>query len=210
MGRQTKESERLAARLRALKCRAGVSYEALARSTGVSRSTLHRYGTGRLPASFGHVLAFGRACGATQGELRELHTLWALATAGADATRRDREAGGGPDSGAGRACVTDSTGGPDSREALIEVLAVAQETRTDGESMAETRTGAETTAEPRTAGCTRRRTRLLLAIAGLLLGGLAWIIGWTGGGCPRCGVRPGAWWWSSPSRWRCFATASGG
>lgn len=95
MGRHTKEAERLAARLRALKCRAGVSYEVLARSTGVSRSTLHRYGTGSLPASFGHVLAFGRACGATQEELREIHTLWALATAEAGTAQRDREAGAG-------------------------------------------------------------------------------------------------------------------
>ncbi|WP_222724136.1 helix-turn-helix domain-containing protein [Streptomyces sp. OR43] len=209
MGRHTKESERLAAMLRALKCRAGVSYEALARSTGVSRSTLHRYGTGRLPASFGHVLAFGRACGATREELRELHTLWALATAGADATHRDRQAGGGPGSGADGAGVTDSTGRPATREAPIEVLAVAQETRTGADPTAEPCTGAKPTAEPRIAGRTRKRTRLLLAIAALLLGGFAWIIGWAGGGCPRCGVRPGAW-RSAPSRWRCFATASGG
>ncbi|MDP5316142.1 helix-turn-helix domain-containing protein [Streptomyces poriferorum] len=200
MGRHTKEAERLAARLRALKCRAGVSYDVLARSTGLSRSTLHRYGTGRLPASFGHVLAFGRACGASQEELRELHTLWALATAGADAAHRDREAGGGPRSGAEGACVTESPGRPVPEEAPV----VAQETRT----------GAETTAEPRTAGHTRIRPRLLLTIAALLLGSFAWIIGWIigwiSGGCPRCGVRPGGWWRSSPSGWRCLATASGG
>jgi len=42
------------------------------------------------------------------------------------------------------------------------------------------------------------------------LGSFVWIIGWTRGRCPRCGVRPGRWWLSSRNGWRCLATASGG
>lgn len=180
MGRHTKEAERLAARLRALKCRAGVSYEVLARSTGVSRSTLHRYGTGSLPPSFGHVLAFGRACGATQEELREIHTLWALATAGAGAPHRDREAGKGAGSGPeGGACVTEPTGG-------------AALGRTPEEAPG-TGTGAVPTATVQAAWRTRIRSRRLLMTAALLLGGFAWITGWSREGCPSCGDRPGGW-----------------
>ncbi|MFE9860696.1 helix-turn-helix domain-containing protein [Streptomyces sp. NPDC005780] len=192
MRRHTKEAERLAARLRALKCRAGVSYDVLARNTGVSRSTLHRYGTGRLPASFGHVLAFGRACGATQQELRELHTLWALATAGADAAHRDREAGGGPGSGPEGACVTEAMGGAVPGQAPDE----APGTGTGAEPAAVVQvagTGAEPAAVGQAAGRTRIRSRLLLTMTALLLGGFAWIMGWSRGGCPRCGVRPGGW-----------------
>ncbi|WP_416071556.1 helix-turn-helix domain-containing protein [Streptomyces sp. ME02-8801-2C] len=39
------ESEQLAASLRALKNRAGLSYEALAKRTDIAGSTLHRYRT---------------------------------------------------------------------------------------------------------------------------------------------------------------------
>ncbi|MFI7361480.1 helix-turn-helix domain-containing protein [Streptomyces sp. NPDC050149] len=179
MGRHTKEAERLAARLRALKCRAGVSYDVLARSTGVSRSTLHRYGTGSLPASFGHVLAFGRACGATQEELREIHTLWALATAGAGAAHRAREAGEGAGSGPEGACVTEPTGGVVPGQVPDEAPG--------------TWTGAEPATAVRAVGRTRIRSRPLLMTAALLLGGFAWIMGWSRGGCPRCGIRPGGW-----------------
>ncbi|MFE9816094.1 helix-turn-helix transcriptional regulator [Streptomyces sp. NBC_00236] len=176
MGRHTKEAERLAARLRALKCRAGVSYEVLARSTGVSRSTLHRYGTGSLPASFGHVLAFGRACGATQEELREIHTLWALATAEAGTAQRDREAGAGAGSAPAGACVTEPTDG------------AAPGQVPDGAPG----TGAEPTTVVQAVGRTRIRSRRLLVMAALL-GGSAWIMSWSRGGCPSCGVRPGGW-----------------
>lgn len=179
MGRHTKEAERLAARLRALKCRAGVSYEVLAKSTGVSRSTLHRYGTGSLPASFGHVLAFGRACGATREELREIHTLWALATAGAGAAHRDRAAGEGAGSGPEGAGVTEPIGG-------------AARGQTP-DAAPGTGTGAEPTTAVQVVGRTRIRSRRLLMMAALLLGGLAWITGWSRRGCPSCGVRPDGW-----------------
>ncbi|MFG2732983.1 helix-turn-helix domain-containing protein [Streptomyces canus] len=80
-------AERLAAHLRMLKSRAGVSYATLAQRTGTSRSALHRYCAGdKVPIGFGPVHAFGTACGATHGELREAHRLWALADAGRCAT----------------------------------------------------------------------------------------------------------------------------
>ncbi|MEV3914429.1 helix-turn-helix domain-containing protein [Streptomyces canus] len=80
-------AERLAAHLRMLKSRAGVSYATLAQRTGTSRSALHRYCSGdKVPLGFGPVHAFGTACGATHGELREAHRLWALADAGRCAT----------------------------------------------------------------------------------------------------------------------------
>ncbi|MEW9530500.1 helix-turn-helix domain-containing protein [Microbispora sp. NPDC049125] len=76
------ETERFAARLRMLKERAGTSFEALAKQSGISRSSLHRYCSGtKLPVSYGAVHAFAKACGATGEELRELHRLWALAGA---------------------------------------------------------------------------------------------------------------------------------
>ncbi|MFF4627745.1 helix-turn-helix domain-containing protein [Streptomyces griseorubiginosus] len=76
-------AERLAAHLRMLKNRAGVSYATLAKRTGTSRSALHRYCSGeKVPIGFGPVHAMGAACGATHGELREAHRLWALADAG--------------------------------------------------------------------------------------------------------------------------------
>ncbi|MFC4532784.1 helix-turn-helix domain-containing protein [Sphaerisporangium dianthi] len=77
---QTGEYEQFAARLRVLKDRSGMSFEVLATRTGISRSSLHRYCSGtKLPAGYGVVHAFGKACGASNEELRELHRLWAVA-----------------------------------------------------------------------------------------------------------------------------------
>ncbi|GAA4231554.1 hypothetical protein GCM10023075_43890 [Streptosporangium album] len=77
---QAEAAEQFAARLRMLKSRAGNSFETLAGRTGISRSSLHRYCSGaKLPADFGTVHAFARACGASNDELRDLHRLWALA-----------------------------------------------------------------------------------------------------------------------------------
>ncbi|GGK84487.1 hypothetical protein Sme01_28900 [Sphaerisporangium melleum] len=77
---QTGEVERFAARLRMLKERSGMSFEVLAARTGISRSSLHRYCSGsKLPTGYGPVHAFGKACGASGEELRELHRLWAVA-----------------------------------------------------------------------------------------------------------------------------------
>ncbi|MFF3488913.1 helix-turn-helix domain-containing protein [Streptomyces sp. NPDC002701] len=74
------EAERFASRLRALRERAGYSYEALSRKTGISRSSLHRYCMGlSVPQDYGTAHRIATVCGATRAELRELHRLWALA-----------------------------------------------------------------------------------------------------------------------------------
>ncbi|GAA3797856.1 helix-turn-helix domain-containing protein [Streptomyces phyllanthi] len=74
--------ERFAAWLRMLRERAGHSYEALARKTGISRSSLHRYCAGTsVPPDYGVAHRIATVCGATSAELRELHRLWALADA---------------------------------------------------------------------------------------------------------------------------------
>ncbi|MBW8736262.1 MAG: helix-turn-helix domain-containing protein [Streptomyces turgidiscabies] len=74
------ESEQLAATLRALKNRSGLSYEALAKRTDIAGSTLHRYCKGTsVPQDYGGVHRIGTVCGASPDELRSLHRLWALA-----------------------------------------------------------------------------------------------------------------------------------
>ncbi|MEE1938831.1 helix-turn-helix domain-containing protein [Streptomyces sp. TRM 70361] len=71
----------LAAALRDLKGRTGHSFETLATRTGISRSALHRYCSGKsVPAVFGTVERFAKRCGADRDELVELHRLWVLAT----------------------------------------------------------------------------------------------------------------------------------
>ncbi|MFJ7345700.1 helix-turn-helix domain-containing protein [Streptomyces sp. NPDC101110] len=76
------ETERFAALLRSLKSRSGLSYEALARKSGLSGSTLHRYCRGAsVPQDYGSVHRLATVCGATPDELRTLHRLWALADA---------------------------------------------------------------------------------------------------------------------------------
>jgi hypothetical protein len=82
---ETDDAQVFAAYLRLLKNRTSLSYEALAQRSRVSGSSLQRYCAGILvPSDYGPIYHFGRACGATQEELRELHRLWALA----DASRR--------------------------------------------------------------------------------------------------------------------------
>ncbi|GHD22779.1 peptidoglycan-binding protein [Streptomyces violarus] len=76
------ETERFAALLRSLKSRSGMSYEALARKSGLAGSTLHRYCRGTsVPQDYGSVHRLATVCGATPEELRTLHRLWALADA---------------------------------------------------------------------------------------------------------------------------------
>jgi hypothetical protein len=66
--------------LQELKARSGRSYDALARRSGLSRSTVHRYSRGVIvPESFGPLEALGRACGADRVELAELYALWSCA-----------------------------------------------------------------------------------------------------------------------------------
>ncbi|HEX6340252.1 helix-turn-helix domain-containing protein [Umezawaea sp.] len=79
MARSTEEQQ-FAAFLRMLKNRTDRSYEALAKRTGISGSSLHRYCAGtKIPSNFGTIQRFAEECGATRSELHELHRLWALA-----------------------------------------------------------------------------------------------------------------------------------
>ncbi|MFI6009569.1 helix-turn-helix domain-containing protein [Streptomyces sp. NPDC051243] len=88
MGSQPVEFDEFAACLRALKERTGLSYEALARRTGISGSSLHRYCSGSyVPPDYGPAHRFATACGASPEELRRLHRLWALADAARESDR---------------------------------------------------------------------------------------------------------------------------
>ncbi|MCC9742714.1 helix-turn-helix domain-containing protein [Streptomyces sp. MNU89] len=67
-----------------------MSYEALARKSGMSGSSLHRYCRGTsVPQDYGSLHRLAVACGAAPDELRTLHRLWALADAA-----RERDAAG--------------------------------------------------------------------------------------------------------------------
>ncbi|MER5831784.1 helix-turn-helix domain-containing protein [Streptomyces sp. NPDC002130] len=91
------ETERFAALLRSLKSRSGLSYEALARKSGLSGSSLHRYCRGTsVPQDYGSVHRLATVCGATPDELRTLHRLWALADAARAAADAPASAPGRP------------------------------------------------------------------------------------------------------------------
>jgi hypothetical protein len=63
-----------------LKDRSGRGYDRLGKEAGVSGSSLHRYCSGLgVPTDYRVVHSFGKVCGASPEELRELHRLWALA-----------------------------------------------------------------------------------------------------------------------------------
>jgi hypothetical protein len=89
---QPVELERFAAMMRMLKARTDRSYEALAKRTGISSSSLHRYCAGtKIPSDFGTAQRFARECGATRAELHELHRFWALAGAGRREQQPERD-----------------------------------------------------------------------------------------------------------------------
>ncbi|MFF2362486.1 helix-turn-helix domain-containing protein [Streptomyces sp. NPDC058122] len=74
------QTEKFAACLRMLKDRSGRGYDRLGKEAGVSGSSLHRYCSGLgVPSDYRVVHSFGKVCGASPEELRELHRLWALA-----------------------------------------------------------------------------------------------------------------------------------
>ncbi|WP_181008841.1 helix-turn-helix domain-containing protein [Streptomyces sp. SM12] len=78
---QANAIEAFAEKLRELKGGTSHSFESIARRTGVSRSTLHRYCSGKgVPAEFATVERFARCCRADRADLTELHRLWVLAT----------------------------------------------------------------------------------------------------------------------------------
>ncbi|MGH4031512.1 helix-turn-helix domain-containing protein [Actinomycetota bacterium Odt1-20B] len=88
------DDDELAVLLQALKERCGRSYTALARRTGLSRSSVHRYCLGlTVPGSFGTVEAVARACGADQRELDRLYRAWARADARREADARQDDPG---------------------------------------------------------------------------------------------------------------------
>ncbi|MFC6080526.1 helix-turn-helix domain-containing protein [Sphaerisporangium aureirubrum] len=110
---QTGQSERFAARLRVLKNRADVSFEELAKRTGASSSSLHRYCSGaKIPVTYGVVHAFGKACGASGDELRDLHRLWAVA----DASRVPSDGARVSSGEAAREAVSEEADGAPSRK----------------------------------------------------------------------------------------------
>ncbi|MFI9568359.1 helix-turn-helix domain-containing protein [Streptomyces rishiriensis] len=93
-----------AALMRELKQRSGLSYEALAKRSHMSTSTLHRYCKGEgVPGDNAALARFARVCRATPDELAELHRRWVLADAARERARRaaaDAQPAGAPTNGA--------------------------------------------------------------------------------------------------------------
>jgi helix-turn-helix protein/putative peptidoglycan binding protein len=149
------ELERFAAMMRMLKARTDRSYEALAKRTGISSSSLHRYCAGtKIPSDFGAAQRFARECGATQAELHDLHRFWALADAG----RREQPEREQPD-------VTAESSVPDEAE---HSAPETRETSTDRVRMP-----------------TRRLAKLAGAAVVLVAGVAAWMTWVTGSGGSR-------------------------
>ncbi|MFE7317455.1 helix-turn-helix domain-containing protein [Streptomyces sp. NPDC057555] len=107
------EAGDLAALLRELKERSGLSYGVLAKRLHMSTSTLHRYVNGTaVPTEFAPVERLARSCRASPEELVEVHRRWIVADAararrGAEAgaqkpepePRREQDAGAGAGTG---------------------------------------------------------------------------------------------------------------
>ncbi|MEX5632500.1 helix-turn-helix domain-containing protein [Parafrankia sp. FMc2] len=75
-------SEELGELLAALKKRSGHNYEWLGRKVNASKSTVHRYCTGRsVPSEFGPLERIARTCGADSVEIAQLFRAWERATA---------------------------------------------------------------------------------------------------------------------------------
>ncbi|MBW1604478.1 helix-turn-helix domain-containing protein [Streptomyces sp. JJ66] len=99
MAAREPQTEHFAAYLRELKQRSGHSYGTLARRLHLSTSTLHRYCNGAaVPLDYAPAERLARLCGATPGELTELHRRWLLADASrsAPAASSDPAAPSGP------------------------------------------------------------------------------------------------------------------
>ncbi|HEY6798438.1 MAG TPA: helix-turn-helix domain-containing protein [Kineosporiaceae bacterium] len=81
MDTRASDAGAVASLLQEWKRRSGRTFEGLARRSGLSRSTVHRYCNGQsLPESFAPLEALGEACGASRAELAELFRLWSAAT----------------------------------------------------------------------------------------------------------------------------------
>lgn len=73
----------LTALLTELKQRTGLSYEQLGRKAHLSRSTVHRYCTGRsVPATFAPIETIATTCRASREDLAKLYRLWERASHG--------------------------------------------------------------------------------------------------------------------------------
>ncbi|MFJ2770483.1 helix-turn-helix domain-containing protein [Streptomyces sp. NPDC087300] len=84
----------LAATLADLKERSGLSYQELGRRVFTSRSTLHRYCTGRaVPGEYGLLVRIAEECGAGPEELNVLLRHWRTATG------REQSSAGSPETG---------------------------------------------------------------------------------------------------------------
>ncbi len=112
-----------------LKQRNGLSYELLGRKAHLSRSTVHRYCTGRsVPATFAPIEAIATACGASREDLAKLYRLWERAGQDGAAVPDPPDAGTGT-RGADVAAGTRTWPGrrrPLTHIALVAVLAVVQ------------------------------------------------------------------------------------
>ncbi|NJP65313.1 helix-turn-helix domain-containing protein [Streptomyces spiramenti] len=186
--------EAFAEKLRELKGNTSHSFESIARRTGVSRSTLHRYCSGKgVPAEFATVERFARCCRAERADLTELHRLWVLASepvplpadaADGSAVRDEtgeagveREAAGPPavaasePTGGGPAPATTDPGG-------ITVPAAAADAAADASDGAGPTGGRETDAGVRL----RPRLSALLLVLALLVGAGVAAVALSGGG----------------------------
>ncbi|MFC8430446.1 helix-turn-helix domain-containing protein [Streptomyces sp. NPDC057253] len=170
---QYKEVERLAAQLRALKERSGLSYDALAQRAGISRSSLHRYcAASSVPQDYGVVHRIGTACGATSAELRELHRLWALADTERERRVPQEESAHGDvvreKAEAGQAAVADT-----------EVADSADPVSTATENPASAPGPEEPRTKPGRLPVTRRTLALTAAAAVTVLGTVGWAMSLT-------------------------------
>jgi hypothetical protein len=67
--------------LERLKVASGLSYDGIGRKVHLSKSAVHRYCTGAgVPREFGIVERIALVCGASRGEMAQLHRLWLRAT----------------------------------------------------------------------------------------------------------------------------------
>lgn len=152
----------LADALSRCKDRSNRSYDALARRTGLSRSTVHRYCTGALvPDAFGPIESIGRACDATPAELSRLYQLWSLA--------RDPQAA----TETGTPGPIPAAEGDALREPLTGLVTdPVREPVTGPMSQPVTDPEISTEADPPAPPTTRTRRRALLAAAGVLVAGV--------------------------------------
>ncbi|WJV46988.1 helix-turn-helix domain-containing protein [Streptomyces flavofungini] len=126
----------LAALLRELKDRSGLSYGVLAKRLHMSTSTLHRYVNGTaVPTEFAPVERLGRLCKASPEELVELHRRWIVAD-----VSRGRKAEAAAESAAG----AETSGAAESAEATgtAEAAGVAGAARAAAAAVAGGDTGA--------------------------------------------------------------------